>query len=47
MDNAGGAQGGPQQGTTADNTGGPAGGQQGQKTSADGEVTDVDVEEVK
>jgi len=47
MYNAGGAQGGPQQGPTADNTGGPSGGQQGQKTSADGEVTDVDFEEVK
>ena len=46
MYNAGGAQAGPQ-GPTADNAGGPAGGQQGQKTNADGEVTDVDFEEVK
>jgi molecular chaperone DnaK len=46
MYNAGGAQAGPQ-GPTADNAGGPTGGQQGQKTNADGEVTDVDFEEVK
>ncbi|GAP67728.1 chaperone protein DnaK [Bacteroidales bacterium 6E] len=47
MYNAGGAQAGPQQGPTAGNGGGPTGGQQGQKTNADGEVTDVDFEEVK
>lgn len=47
MYNAGGAQAGPQQGPTASNAGGPTGGQQGQKTNADGEVTDVDFEEVK